>query len=120
MMISCQHPFGATQSNFKRTSEDFLHLYRPQWWIIMIKKVLAEPAYAYDIGQGIARIPLSIAEELDLRENDIAKITGERSTYVRVRHDQLLSSGPEGPNTPYIRLDMNSRRNTKISSSNVI
>ena len=86
----------------------------------MVYQVIIENAYPFDIGKGIARISVSVAKKFGLSEDDIIKITGERSTYVKLKYDNenLYSTNENTDQIPVIKTDLNIKRNAKIQSNN--
>ncbi|OLS19391.1 MAG: VCP-like ATPase [Candidatus Heimdallarchaeota archaeon LC_3] len=83
-------------------------------------QVLIEKAYPFDIGLGLVRKPLNLANDLDLKEGDILKICGERNTYATLKFD--TNSEPSSIDRKEIiqtiKIDLNTKMNAKISTDN--
>ncbi|MFW9929069.1 MAG: AAA family ATPase [Candidatus Thorarchaeota archaeon] len=84
-------------------------------------KILVENAYSFDIGHGIARIPVDLADKMHLIENDPVKIIGDRTTYAKVKFDtEIYHTGTnnELERIYKVKIDLNTKRNAKIPINN--
>jgi transitional endoplasmic reticulum ATPase len=88
--------------------------------LAMTHQVIIENAYPFDIGKGFARISMNFAKSIGLKEDDIIKISGERSTYVKLKFDNenMYTSDKTNNQMPVMKIDLNTKRNAKIPTNN--